>query len=176
MKRASFMFVVKEMSWETGLISSVRIDNRNPHAHSASQFTIEINPEMIAVFNSGTKLFDLEIHTRLRALKDSLAMWLYDFYETHDNYPLPITEQKLKALTGRAELLNSSGKLINPAQQMSKWLTDLKASLSNLEKMTGWNCYLENGKVFIKKTSVPQVSEKKSTINQNDLEDYDDDI
>jgi hypothetical protein len=175
LKRASFRLEKDEWVWETGFIADVLVDNRRHNSKSAGSYRVEMNPNMTAVFGTGVSYLKLDIRKSLRSLNDRLAMWLYDFYESHEK-PFVIKEERLKQMTGRTLLLDSSGKQLKPEQQNSKWLADLNASLSNLENATGWKCGLEDGKVTVVRAAAPKKAEPQSAQDKSKENDgdYDD--
>lgn len=149
LKHASFRFEIDGIAWETGFILDIVENNRRCDAKTQGHFLIEMNPRMDRVFQSGWTLPRIDYANQFRKRNDTLAMWLYDFYESHDG-PFAMYEHRLMAQAGRSQILNSRLIPLLPGQSRCKWLAELKVSLSILQMVTGWSTQLVKGKNGLK--------------------------
>lgn len=138
LKRASYRYDLPGLAaWETSFVSDFVEDRSVRGTKTTAHYEVVLNRKMYEVYKAGYVFLLGGERAALHKAGDPLAKALYAFFRSHSD-PKPISANALKEHMGRAELRDDKGKVIKPAQQDSKWLSDLEKSLANLQKATGW--------------------------------------
>lgn len=106
-----------------------------------SKFLFTINPNLACLFDE--KMFSrILVEHRVKLKGKDLALWLLNFYTSHK-----ATLKKLYKVETIKEMCGSSCKELKVFRQ------NLKKALFELQKVTGWTCYIEDDLVTIIKPS-----------------------
>ena len=112
--------------------------NKGAYDKKENTYVIVMNKEIANLYGRNTWTL-LEIKQRLAFKNKYLSKWLHGFYSTHVK-PYPYRIETIYKLCG------------SRASEISDFKKDLIKALQELEKITGWKCYLEEDLIIVSKS------------------------